>query len=532
MFRSLASLCVLCALGGESFAADPTYWQDVRPILRKHCVVCHSEKRLDEPDLSASLALDKPDNIKKGGKNGKVTVLVAGKPDESLLVTLLTSKDKKRAMPLDADPLSADDVAVIRKWVAVGAPEGMKPKDTELGGLTPPARPIRKIDVIFSTKALLPKTAALPGPLEMTLQVGPLPPVAAVAFSPDGKLLASGVYGRVTVWDLATAKPVKVLTNVLGAVNDLKFSPDGKTLAVAGGQPSARGDLRLFDTTEWKLLHSLGGHLDTVSCVSFNKDGTKLVSASFDKTVRLWDVKQAKMIHSYTGHSDFVYAVAFSPDGSWYVTASKDRTGRIIDTATGKGLFTLSGTDQEVLAVAVHPTSGQVLAAGLDPLVSWYDPKTGERVRRAGGPGTATHEIAIDPKGTLVVAAGGDGSIRTLDPKTAAPVKAMQSGSVVFAVAVDGGAKRIASGGADGVVKVWDASDARLLVTLWSGGDDNWLSLTPEGYFTGSDALLAKGVWKATGKPLTDKALLAPLKDASQVGKAAQAQKLAEPVWK
>lgn len=111
-------------------------------------------------------------------------------------------------------------------------------------------------------------------------------------------------------------------------------------------------------------------------------------------------------------------------------------------------------------------------------------------------------------------------------------MKAMQSGSVVFAVAVDGGAKRIASGGADGVVKVWDASDARLLVTLWSGGDDNWLSLTPEGYFTGSDALLAKGVWKATGKPLTDKALLAPLKDASQVGKAAQAQKLAEPVWK
>src|SRR5262249_49185823 len=160
------------------------------------------------------------------------------------------------------------------------------------------------------------------------------------------------------------------LTNVLGAVNDLKFSPNGKLLAVAGGQPSARGDLRLFDTSEWKLLHSLGGHLDTVSCVAFNTDGSKLVSASFDKTVGLWDVKEARFLHSFRGHSDFVYAVAFGPDGSWYVTASKDRTGRIIDTATGKGLFTLSGTDQEVLAVAVLPGSGQVLAAGLDPLVS------------------------------------------------------------------------------------------------------------------------------------------------------------------
>ncbi len=532
MTRLLLSLSALCAFGGSTFAADPTYWQDVRPILRKHCVVCHSERRLAEPDLSAGLALDRPENIKAGGKNGKVTVLVAGKPDESLLVTLLTSKDKKRAMPLDADPLTADEIATIRKWVAAGAPVGTKPKDDDAGTVAGPTRPVRKLDVTFGTKATLPKTAALPGPLELTLTVGPLPPVAAVAFSPDGKLLASGVYGRVTVWDLATAKPVKVLTNVLGAVNDLKFSPNGKLLAVAGGQPSARGDLRLFDTTDWKLLHSLGGHLDTVSGVSFNADGSKLVSASFDKTVRLWSVSEAKLIHSYTGHSDFVYAACFGPDGSWYVTASKDRTGRVIDAATGKGLFTLSGTDQEVLAVAVHPASGQVLAAGLDPLVSWYDPKTGERARRAGGPSTATHEIATDPKGTLVVTAGGDGTIRTLDPKTAAQLKALQSGSVVFAVAVDADAKRIASGGADGVVKVWDAADARLLVTLWSGSDDAWLSLAPEGYFTGSDALLAKGVWKAAGKPVTDAKLLLPLKNAGQVGKAAQGQKLAEPVWK
>lgn len=532
MFRALVALCALAALRAEAGAADPTYWADVRPILRKHCVVCHSERRLAEPDVSAELALDKPESIKKGGKSGKVPVLVANKPDESLLVTLLTAKDKKRAMPLDADPLSAEEIATIRKWVAAGAPEGVRPKESDTVASAGPARPVRKLDVIFSTKAVLPKTAALPGPLELTLKVGPLPPVAAVCFSPDGKLLATGVYGRVTIWELASAKPVKVLTNVLGAVNDLKFSPDGKLLAVAGGQPSARGDLRLFDTTEWKLIHSLGGHLDTVSGVAFSPNGTKLASASFDKTVRLWDVKGAKLLHTYTGHSDFVYAVAFGPESSWYVTASKDRTGRVIDTATGKGLFTLSGTDQEVLAVAVHPASGQVLAAGLDPLVSWYDPKTGERARRAGGPATAAHEIAVNPKGTLAAVAGADGTVRTLDPKTATQRKAVTTGSVVFAVALDADAKRIASGGADGTVKVWDAVDARLLATLWSGADDAWLAFTPEGYFTGADALLSQGTWKATGKPLTDPKLLAPLKDAVSVGKAAQGQKVPEPVWK
>ena len=254
---SLFSLCILCVLGGQSIAADPTYWTDVRPILRKHCTVCHSERKLSEIELSAGLALDKPESILKGSKAGNV--LVPGKPDDSLIVTLLSSKDKKRAMPLDAEPIPAADIAIIRKWVAAGAPDGSKPKVDDTANIaTSPARPTRKLNVSFPTKATLPKTANLPGSLELSLPIGPLPPIAAVAFSPDGKLLATGVYGRVTLWDLATARPMKMLTSVLGAVNDLKFSSDGKLLAVAGGQPSIRGDLRLFDTADWKLIHSLG----------------------------------------------------------------------------------------------------------------------------------------------------------------------------------------------------------------------------------------------------------------------------------
>src|SRR5205809_7918932 len=124
--RSLLILATFAFLQADACAADPTYWQDVRPILRKHCTVCHSERKLTELDVSAGLALDKPELVRKGSKGGKVPVLVPGKPDESLVVTLLTTKDKKRAMPLDADPLPAADVAVIRKWVGTGAAEGTK----------------------------------------------------------------------------------------------------------------------------------------------------------------------------------------------------------------------------------------------------------------------------------------------------------------------------------------------------------------------------------------------------------------------
>src|SRR6516164_2975063 len=129
--------------------------------------------------------------------------------------------------------------------------------------------------------------SAKPGKLELALRVGPLSPITAVAFSPDGKLLATGSYRQVTVWDLALARPVKMLTNVLGTVNDLRFSPDGRLLAVAGGQPSAKGDLRLYQVADWQLVGVLSGHEDVVFSVAFHRDGKRLASASFDKTVRI-----------------------------------------------------------------------------------------------------------------------------------------------------------------------------------------------------------------------------------------------------
>src|SRR5690606_15007412 len=136
---------------------------------------------------------------------------------------------------------------------------------------------------------------------------------------PDGRLLAAGRYGRVTVWDAEQARPAKVITNVLGAVNDLRFSPDGKLLAVAGGQPSARGEARLFSTGDWKQVANLTGHADVVSSVAFRPGGKQLVTASFDRTLRLWDLATFQPVRTYNAHSDFVYAVDFAPGGEWFV---------------------------------------------------------------------------------------------------------------------------------------------------------------------------------------------------------------------
>lgn len=466
--------------------APPTYWADARPVLRKHCTVCHNDRKLDEPEVSAGLALNSPAVIAKGGK---VPVLVPGKPGESLLVTLLTEKNLKRRMPLDAEPLSEAEIALLKRWVETGAVEGEKPAEVE----TVAVLPKRTLPVAFPTKATLARQ-----PLELTLPVGPLPPVTAVVFEPKLKLLAVGFYGRVVLWDLEKVEPVRVITNVLAAVNDVRFSPDGTRLAVAGGQPSARGDLRIFDTATGKLIHTLPGHADVVGSVAFSPDGSKLASASFDKTTKLWDVAAGKLLHTYTGHSDFVHAVAFAPNGLWYATASKDRTARVIDAKTGQGKLTLSGPDLDVTAVAVTPDGKQIVTAGHEPALLWWDSATGERTRRQAGHNEPVNELAIDPKGTTLVSAGTDRTARIWNGKTGAAVRTLAAGGVVYAVAADG--PRVAVGLADGTVKLFDPATGRHLLTLWADTPDRWLAAAPEGFVNGPPL----GAWAAGGKPVPE----------------------------
>lgn len=516
------SLSILFVVSSFSIGAEPTYWQDVRPILRKNCTVCHNQRNIHDPDLSAGLALDSFEAILRGGKT---KVIKPGDGAESLLVKILRHPRKDRRMPKDADPLADETVALLKKWIDAGANEGAKPAETEAVATTHSTR--RKfLDVVLSTKITKPPKLAL------SLPVGPLPPVAAVAFNPAGDLLAIGTYGRVTVWDLKAAKPTRAITQVLGAVNDLKFSPDGAILAVAGGQPSARGDLRLFDVKSGQLIANLGGHADVVACVAFTSDGKTLASASFDKSVRIWDIATKQLKQTLTGHSDFVYSVAFSPKGDWIVTASKDRTVRLSDAKTGQSRLTFSGMEQDVLAVAVSPDGSKVVSSGYEPGLFWWEPKTGARTKKQNGHNMAVNEIAFDRAGKLVASAGGDQTVRLWNGASGAPIRTLQAGSMVYAVTLRADGGQVAAGCADGFVRVWDANNARLLVTLAhlpaAGDAIEWLALTPEGYIAGSEAVLAKGKWQSNG------AALAPspwpvLKQPVQVAKALQGDKIPEP---
>jgi WD40 repeat protein len=510
MRLTLRYLSVLSAFSAVPLAAaaqnpsgDLTYWQDIRPLLRKHCIVCHSTAKQRQLEVSGGLALDNYAVTLKGSKH---PVIAPGKSEKSVLYELLVTHDVKRRMPLESDPLSKEKIALIKKWIDSGAKEGTPPAEVALVPIKKAAT--RKLDILLPTSATIPSGVPFgvktSGKLEAALKIGPLAPITAVAFNHDGTLLAAGSYGQIVVWDVVKGQPVKTLTNVLGAVNDLKFSPKGDLLAIGGGQPSGKGDLRLYQTSDWKLIATLRGHDDVVFSLAFSPESSEIASASFDQSVRLWDAKTHAMVKEFHHHSDFVYAVAFSPDGKRLVSASKDRTVQFFDKDTGKSVFTFSGMNEDVMAVAFHPDGKSVISSGFEPGIYWWNTQTGEKLKTQGGHGVATHELAFSKDGKRAVSAGADRTVRTWDGAAGTAVKTFSVGSIAYSVAISPNGKLIASGSFDGIVRLWNEASGRQLVSLIgiATEDDqaDWLALTPEGYAIGNDRLTQLTRWRLNGQ--------------------------------
>jgi WD40 repeat protein len=357
--------------------------------------------------------------------------------------------------------------------------------------------------------------------------------VAAVTFSPDGKSLAVGTYGEVAIWDLTRGEPTRVLTNVLGAVHDLRYSPDGRLLAVAGGQPSAKGDLRLFQVGEWKLQAVLAGHEDTVASVAFSPDGKEIASGSFDKTVRLWDASSGKLQQTFTHHSDFVHAVAWTPDGKGLFSVSKDRSARLFDPRSGASRLTFSDRDQDALALAVSPDGKTLAVSGLEPAVTFWNTETGAKLRTGNGHRLGVYELAWSRDGSLLASAGTDGTVKLWNEAGSA-VRTLPAGSLVYAVALSPDGKVVASGSFDGLVRLFDTTTGRHLATLLalppSKGTADWLALTPQGYSNGSPGLLDQAKWSAGGEAVASEAVWKTLRNPEAVRRALRRETLSDPV--
>jgi WD40 repeat protein len=283
-----------------------------------------------------------------------------------------------------------------------------------------------------------------------------------LTFSPNGAFLLSGVYKSVVVRSAKDGSIVRTLSCDLSQVHDLAFSPDGKTLAVAGGTPGASGGVQLFEWKGGKGFLALREHSDVVTSVAFSLDGTQLATASADKTVRVHNLTEGgKGFLALRGHAGSVLTVAFSPDGETIVTASADRSIKVWEAKTGKLLHSFSNHTGIVHCIAFRPNTQHAFCASGsdDKTVRVWQPQIGRMVRIVRGHEGAILAVVYSRDGSKIFSAGTEGVIRVVDADSDEILQRWKAhDGWIYSLAVSPDGKTLASGDSAGQVKLWDAA--------------------------------------------------------------------------
>lgn len=240
----------------------------------------------------------------------------------------------------------------------------------------------------------------------------------AVAFSPDGHTLATvtqpfpccpdGAAGNtLTLWNLDTGTPTR-LTGHTGQVLNVAFSPDGRRIATA----SVDRTVHIWDAATGAVLKTLTGHTGPVNGVQFSPDGRLLATASHDQTVKLWNPTTGTLLAALTGHTGWVRTVQFSPDGRTLATASHDQTIILWDVATHSRLTTLTDhADADFTGVTFSPDGRTLAYTSGEATITLWDTSRRTITARLTGHTQRVHAIAFSPDGNTLATAGSDQSL-------------------------------------------------------------------------------------------------------------------------
>jgi WD40 repeat protein len=304
-----------------------------------------------------------------------------------------------------------------------------------------------------------------------------------LALSPDGTLIAVAASGLIKLVRFSDGVIVRSITWPADLVQAVAFSPDGAV--VAGGDRT--GMLRTFRVSDGGPLLSFQAHSDDITALRYSIDGSRIASSSADHTVKLWGSSSGQLIGTLSGHTDAVNAIALSRDGALLASGSQDNTIKLWSMPAGTLVGTLN-QPSPVSSLGFNASSSKLAVAIRDELREWDVPSQ-TLVRNLARASNQISGVVFTPDNSKVVSGSYDGKVSVHDVETGSLLRQIIPGGNIFAVAASADVVAAAIN-VPNVIKLYRVSDGTLLRTLQPAGTQPYTYATA---FSPDGATLATG---------------------------------------
>jgi WD40 repeat protein len=242
-----------------------------------------------------------------------------------------------------------------------------------------------------------------------------------------------------------------------GVITCLALSPDGKTLVTGSKDRS----IRVWDVNSAKVVRILQGHADEITSVVFSNDGAQLASSSKDQSIRIWNLSSSDDHRNFVGHDGILWSAVFSNDGKLFASGGADKKIVIRDTATGEVLRTIPAHALAVTALAFNRNGTRLASSGGDQLVKLWNVKTGELIKEFKGHTSAVMALAYSDDDKLILSGGADKIARLWDVEKGTTVQVFPDvRSPISSVAIRKDGRQALIGCADGTLHVYNTAAA------------------------------------------------------------------------